>query len=98
MGIPYLTAPEKHAIVDYERSTLPILIKRLRRIPLGIALVNDNYYTQPKYHFNKSSLCLYVSLLPNYRGVGTSSKVCRLCIAIFNPQSYLRNGQPKRIT
>lgn len=53
-GIPYLTKPEKHALVRYSRGTLKEVYDKIEKdLKLGLSLVDDSYYKQPKFHFNK---------------------------------------------
>ncbi|MDO4707552.1 MAG: RagB/SusD family nutrient uptake outer membrane protein [Porphyromonadaceae bacterium] len=55
-GIPYLTAPEKHALVSYERGTVAEVYRKIEAdLRRGISLVNDRYLEKPKYHFNKKA-------------------------------------------
>lgn len=55
-GIPYLTRPEKNALVDYERGTVKEVYEKIEKdLKLGLSLVNDDYYVKPKFHFNKKS-------------------------------------------
>lgn len=61
-GIPYLTHPEKHALVDYSRGTVQEVYDKIERdLKLGITLVDDRYYTQPKFHFNKKAAYAFAS-------------------------------------
>lgn len=61
-GIPYLTRPEKHAFATQRRSTVSavydLIEQDLRR---GITLVSDDYYAQPKRHFNKQAAYAFAS-------------------------------------
>lgn len=69
MGIPYLTKPEKHALVDYERSTVWQVYEQIEEdLKLGISLVNDRYYQKPKYHFNKKAAYAFASRYYLMRG------------------------------
>ena len=56
LGIPYMTKPEKHAFVHYERGTVAEVYRQIERdLKFGITLVDDTYYKHPKYHFNKKA-------------------------------------------
>ena len=47
-GIPYITKPEKNALVDYDRGTVNEVYDKIEKdLKLGITLVSDNYYKQP---------------------------------------------------
>lgn len=61
-GIPYLTKPEKHALVDYQRGTVAQVYEKIETdLKLGISLVDDNYYKKPKFHFNKKAAYAFAS-------------------------------------
>lgn len=62
LGIPYLTRPEKHALVDYERGTVAEVYDKIEDdLKRGITLVNDKFYSSPKYHFNKRAAYAFAS-------------------------------------
>ncbi|MDO4880871.1 MAG: RagB/SusD family nutrient uptake outer membrane protein [Capnocytophaga sp.] len=62
MGIPYLTKPEKYALVDYERGSVAQVYDKIEEdLKLGISLVDDKYYQKPKYHFNKKAAYAFAS-------------------------------------
>ncbi len=62
LGIPYVTKPEKNALVNYDRGTVEGVYKQIEKdLKLGITLVNDKYYKKPKYHFNKKSAYAFAS-------------------------------------
>lgn len=61
-GIPYLTRPEKHAFVDYGRRTVSEVYDLIEQdLQRGISLVSDDYYAQPKRHFNKRAAYAFAS-------------------------------------
>lgn len=61
-GIPYLTKPEKNAFVDYDRGTVAETYDKIEQdLKLGITLVSDRYYKQPKFHFNKKAAYAFAS-------------------------------------
>ena len=61
-GIPYITKPEKNALVDYDRGTVNQVYDKIEKdLKLGITLVSDNYYKQPKFHFNKKAAYAFAS-------------------------------------
>lgn len=69
MGIPYLRQPEKHALVNYERSTVAEVYDLIEEdLKLGITLVNDAYYKKPKFHFNKRAAYAFASRYYLMRG------------------------------
>ena len=61
-GIPYLTHPEKNAIVKYSRGTVKEVYDKIEEdLKLGITLVNDKYYKKAKFHFNKRAAYAFAS-------------------------------------
>ena len=53
-GIPYVTEPERTVNVHYERGTVAETYAKIEEdLKLGLKYVNDNFYEQTKYHFNK---------------------------------------------
>lgn len=61
-GIPYLRKPEKNALVNYSRGTVYEVYNQIEEdLKLGITLVNDAYYSKPKYHFNKRAAYAFAS-------------------------------------
>lgn len=62
LGIPYLTKPEKNALVTYKRGTVAEVYDKIEEdLKLGISLVNDTYYKKPKFHFNKKAAYAFAS-------------------------------------
>lgn len=61
-GIPYLTKPEKNALVQYKRGTVKEVYDNIEKdLKLGITLVSDKYYKHPKFHFNKKAAYAFAS-------------------------------------
>lgn len=61
-GIPYITKPEKHAIVKYKRGTVNEVYDKIEAdLKRGISLISDQYYKHPKYHFNKKAAYAFAS-------------------------------------
>ena len=55
-GIPYVTEPERTVNVHYERGTVAETYAKIEEdLKLGLKYVNDNFYEQTKYHFNKKA-------------------------------------------
>ena len=55
-GIPYITKPETTVKPKYERGNLATDYEMIEADLLkGLDLVSDEYYTAPKYHFNKAA-------------------------------------------
>ena len=62
LGIPYMTKPEKNALVKYDRGTVAEVYRQIERdLKFGITLVDDTYYKFPKYHFNKAAAYAFAS-------------------------------------
>lgn len=54
LGVPYATKPETEVLVQYERETVADNYRHIEEDLLkGLPNINDSYYDQPKYHFNK---------------------------------------------
>lgn len=97
MGIPYLTKPEKHALVNYSRGTLASTYEQIERdLKLGITLVNDRYYKHPKYHFNKKAAYAFASRF--YLTIGKWDLVVQYSDYVlgFNTRKSLRNWGNER--
>ena len=61
-GIPYITKPEKEALVDYKRQTVSEVYELIEKdLKRGITLVADEYYKHPKFHFNKKAAYAFAS-------------------------------------
>ncbi|MEO6000760.1 MAG: RagB/SusD family nutrient uptake outer membrane protein [Chitinophagaceae bacterium] len=55
-GIPYVTEPETVVIKQYDRKTVQYVYDMVEKdLVAGIALLDDKFYTVPKYHFNRSA-------------------------------------------
>lgn len=53
-GIPYMTQPETTLAPQYERGNVADVYAQIEEdLEKGLALVGDDNYTVPKYHFNK---------------------------------------------
>ena len=62
LGIPYLTKPEKYALVEYQRGTVKEVYDKIEAdLKLGITLVDDRFYEHPKFHFNKKAAYAFAS-------------------------------------
>ena len=68
-GIPYITKPEKNALVDYDRGTVNEVYDKIEKdLKLGITLVSDSHYKQPKFHFNKKAAYAFASRFYLFKG------------------------------
>ena len=56
LGMPYSTSPETELRPEYERGTVAEDYARMEAdIVEGLPLINDQYYSVPKYHFNQKA-------------------------------------------
>lgn len=56
IGVPYVTEPETTVHVNYDRSNVAEVYKKIEAdIVEGLPLINDAYYSKPKWHFNKNA-------------------------------------------
>ena len=61
-GIPYMTKPETTVKPHYERGTLAETYAKIEKdIEDGLPLINDAFFEQPKYHFNKQAAYTFAS-------------------------------------
>ncbi|MDN4753361.1 RagB/SusD family nutrient uptake outer membrane protein [Porphyromonadaceae bacterium W3.11] len=89
LGIPYVTKPEKHALVNYERGTLYDVYESIEKdLKLGITLVNDSYYKNPKFHFNKKAAYAFASRFYLFKGDWQS---------VVDYSNYVLGANPKAI-
>lgn len=67
-GVPYVTEPETVVIKQYDRKTVKYVYDMVENdLITGLALINDNNYVQPKYHFNKSAANAFASRFYLYK-------------------------------
>ena len=86
-GIPYITKPEKHALVNYERGTVNEVYDKIEKdLRLGISLVSDNYYTHPKFHFNKKAAYAFATRFYLMKGEWQS---------VIDYADYVLGSEPK---
>ena len=62
-GIPYVTAPEKAVLAQYERKTVAFVYEMIEKdLKGGLPLINDQIYgTAPKFHFNKKAAAAFAA-------------------------------------
>ncbi len=69
LGIPYVTEPETTVFVDRDRETVASVYKQIAQdIEEGLPLIDDNLYSQPKYHFTKKAAHAFASQFYLYYG------------------------------
>ena len=62
LGMPYCTTPETTLRPEYERGTVAEAYAQMEAdIEEGLPLINDQYYSVPKYHFNQKAAYAFAS-------------------------------------
>lgn len=93
-GIPYLTSPEKHALVDYERGTVGEVYAKIEAdLRRGISLVDDRYYRVPRFHFTKRAAYAFASRFYLHKGDWQAVVDYADYVLGYNPAIYLRSWQ-----
>ena len=96
-GIPYVTTPEKHALVNYSRGTLEEVYEKIEAdLKLGITLVDDSFYSHPAFHFNKKAA--YAFAVRFYLTVGDWESVIAYADYVlgYRPEKALRDWERYR--
>jgi len=61
-GIPYVTAPERVVMGQYERKTVAYVYEQIEKdLTEGIPLLQNSSYRVPKYHFNMAAAHAFAS-------------------------------------
>ncbi|CAN5903507.1 RagB/SusD family nutrient uptake outer membrane protein [soil metagenome] len=61
-GIPYVTAPEKTVMPQYDRRTVAYVYEQIEKdLTEGLPLISNSAYRVPKYHFNTSAAHAFAS-------------------------------------
>ncbi len=69
LGIPYVTEPEKAALVFYERNTIAANYTAIEKdLTEGLPLLRDDAYDVPKYHFNRAAANAFATRYYTWRG------------------------------
>lgn len=93
-GIPYVERPEKHAIVDYQRGTVAEVYAKIEKdLQRGITLVDDRYYAQPKFHFNKRAAYAFASRFYLHKGDWAQVIAYADYVLGGDAKTHLRNWQ-----
>lgn len=93
-GIPYLSRPEKNALVDYERGTVKEVYEKIEKdMKLGLSLVDDAYYIKPKFHFNKKAAYAFASRFYLIKGEWDRVVSYSDYVLGVDPKPVLRNWQ-----
>jgi tetratricopeptide (TPR) repeat protein len=103
LGVPYVTTPEKQALVDYHRSTVAEVYDLIEKdITEALPLLSDNAYDVPKYHFTKAAANAFMARFYLFRGEeGDWDKVIAHTTAVLgegtNYRSQLRDYAGKYV-
>lgn len=106
LGIPYMTKPETTLAPQYERGTVAEVYAQIEQdLEKGLALVGDDNYKVPKYHFNKlASYAFAARFYLFYEKYDQVIKYADLCLG-SSPATMLRdydvlatmpNGSPQQ--
>lgn len=69
LGIPYVYEVETTVFYEYERGTVADVYAKINEdIEEGLPLIDDNLYSQPKYHFNKKAAYAFAAQFNLYYG------------------------------
>lgn len=92
-GIPYVTEPETAIQVNYERESVGEVYKKIEEDLLkGLALVNDTYYEQPKYHFNTAAANAFAARFYLFKRDYEKAEFYANAVLGANPSSLLRSS------
>ncbi|MDD6437766.1 MAG: RagB/SusD family nutrient uptake outer membrane protein [Prevotella sp.] len=62
VGVPYVTQVEDKVLVHYDRSNVAEVYKKIKQdLEEALPLITDQYYTQPKWHFNVKAAHAFAS-------------------------------------
>ncbi len=106
LGIPYMTKPETTLAPHYERGNVADVYAQIEEdLVKGLALVGDDNYTVPKYHFNKLAAYAFAArFYLFYEKYDEVIKYADLCLG-SSPSTMLRdydvlatmpNGSPQQ--
>jgi len=92
LGIPYMDKPEVTVLPQYERGTVAEVYQKINDdIETALPLVDDNLYTQPKFHFNTKAAYAFATRFNLY--YRKYDKVIEYAQRVLtdNPASVLRD-------
>lgn len=94
LGIPYSTKPETTVNPSYERGTIGQTYEKIAKdIEEGLALVNDNNYSVPKYHFNRKAAYAFAARFYLYYGKYERAIECANVVLGDNASLVLRDWE-----
>ncbi|MDR1762972.1 MAG: RagB/SusD family nutrient uptake outer membrane protein [Dysgonamonadaceae bacterium] len=93
LGVTYMTEPEKHVIMQYERNSVAEVYDLIAKdIEEGLPLIDDASYTQKSYHFSKSAANAFASQFYLYkRDYAKAVEHANAVLGTGDPTSLLRN-------
>lgn len=92
LGIPYTTEVEDDAFNHYERGTVAEVYEKIAAdLEEGLPLIDDNLYTQPKYHFNRAAAYAFAAEFYLYYGKYERAVECANIAIGTNPTSQMRD-------
>lgn len=69
LGIAYIEQPEKSVFEYHDRGTVAEVYEKIARdLEVGIPLIDDTKYSQPKYHFTRKAACAFAAQFYLYYG------------------------------
>lgn len=99
MGIPYVTEPEDEVSPHYERESVQAVYDKIQAdLEEGLKYITDEYYSQPKYHFNMDAANAFAARFFLYKR--DYQKVLEYANAVLgsNPASMMRTYWSKAFT
>lgn len=92
LAIPFVTKPEKNALVRYERGTVAEVYDKIERdLRRGLSFVADDYYDHPKFHFNKKAAYAFASRFYLMKGQWDSVIQCADFVLGLDEKLVIRN-------
>lgn len=94
LGLPYPTEPETTLNPQYERGTVAELYQKIDKdLQEGLPLIDDNIYSQPKYHFNKAAAYAFAARFYLYYQQWDKVIECAIQSLGSNPEQMMRNWE-----
>ena len=80
--------------MDYKRGTVKEVYEKIEKdLKLGISLVDDSYYSKPKFHFNKKAAYAFASRFYLIKGEWELVIAYSDYVLGIDPKPVLRNWQ-----
>jgi len=92
MGIPYIDRPETEVRPQYSRGTVAEVYEKIARdIEEGLPLIDDDIYTVPKYHFNRSAAYAFAAEFYLFYKKYDRAIECANVVLGSNPEAIMRD-------